>query len=112
MPPAPPDLLRLRVSGSPQLPVLHLSGELDLATAVALRARLAALTCDPGSPDRLVVDLSDLAFCDASGLRALFDAHRRLARSGGEVCLRGCSPLVRQVLGLLGVDIPVEPQVS
>ena len=51
--------------------VLRLSGELDLVSEPILEAALARAK---GSPVR--VDLSDLAFMDSTGLRALLGAAR------------------------------------
>lgn len=56
--------------------VLHVAGELDLATAPGLRRRLqragAATTGD------VVVDLSGVTFMDCSGLAPLLEARARL----------------------------------
>jgi anti-sigma B factor antagonist len=54
---------------------VRVSGELDLATAPALREHLANALSRCGAA--LVVDLTDVTFCDSSGLGALVATHRR-----------------------------------
>ncbi len=62
---------------------LHVSGEIDLATAPALRAELRTLIAEAHSPG--IVNLSAVTFMDASGLSALLQARR--AVRGTEVTL-------------------------
>ena len=64
--------------------MLAVSGELDIATAPALRERLAAAV-DSGVT-RIVVDLRDVTFMDSVGLAAVVHARSRLA-SGGRLAL-------------------------
>ena len=54
--------------------VLEVTGEVDLASAPALRSEVAA-ALDSGAHE-LCVDLSATTFMDSSGLHALLDAHR------------------------------------
>ena len=62
--------------------VLEVAGDLDLSSAPALCARLEQVLGD--RPAGVVVDLSQLEFCDSTGLRALAgaaeEARIRLAR--------------------------------
>lgn len=60
--------------------VLHLSGELDVATAPALDAELERL----GAPQAqvIVLDLRELTFMDSTGLRAVLGAHDRISEAG------------------------------
>lgn len=59
---------------------LELSGELDAASAPALRERLAEVATKSGGP--LVIDLTTLEFIDSTGLSVLLNAKRRLTRRG------------------------------
>jgi anti-sigma B factor antagonist len=58
--------------------VLEVSGELDAASAPALRERLAEVATRGDGP--LVIDLSILSFIDSTGLSVLLNAKRRLTR--------------------------------
>jgi anti-sigma B factor antagonist len=81
--------------------VLVVTGALDVTTLPRVRDQLEqALT---GRPDRVVVDLSDCTFVDASALAVLLDAHRRTSRTGGVLTLRGSCPRVLRLLSLTGL---------
>jgi len=62
--------------------VVAVKGELDLATAPDLCARL-----DADRSRRLLVDLSGLEFCDSTGLRALLGAASEVRTHGGRFVL-------------------------
>jgi anti-anti-sigma factor len=81
--------------------IAELTGELDIASASALRERLLSLL-RPGS-SRLVVDLSKVSFCDASGLAVLVNTGRRAKLLGGFLHLAAVSPPVGQVLNITGL---------
>ncbi len=91
--------------------VAELAGELDLASAPALRERLLSLL-RPGS-SRLVLDLSRVSFCDASGLAVLVGTSHRALRLGGFLRLAAVSRPAARVLDLTGLDrhLPVFPTV-
>lgn len=76
-------------------------GVLDGSTVARVREVLDQAVAR--RPLRLVVDLTDCPFVDASALAMLLEAHRRLARSGGVLTLRGCSPRVLRLLSLTGL---------
>jgi len=57
--------------------VVRLAGELDLYNAHAVREAL--LTATEESPDRLVVDLSDVSFIDSTALGVLIEARSRMS---------------------------------
>ena len=102
--------LSTRVSRTGSTATVELCGELDLATAQSLRSCLAPLVQDARAPDRLVLDLTDLTFLDASGISALLTVQRTLAARGGELVLRSPSRLVRRVVRVLDLEqlLPVE----
>jgi len=81
--------------------IAELAGELDLASAPALREQLRQLL-QPGS-GRLVLDLSRVSFCDASGLAVLVGMARRARLLGGFLRLAGVSPQTARVLRLTGL---------
>ena len=51
----------------------------------------------------LVVDLTDVTFIDSSGLSVIADAHRRRARSGHRLTIRGLTPSTFQTFELTGL---------
>jgi len=79
--------------------VLRIRGELDIATEdAAVGIVSSALGSDP-PPAVLVLDLSDVAFMDSSGLRALLRMHNR---HGSAVRLGPVSTVVERLLALTG----------
>jgi anti-anti-sigma factor len=97
-PPAP----ALSVRRSHGYAIVTISGEIDIARAPALREQLIGLL-RPGA-SRLVVDLSGVTFCDASGLAVLVGVARRVGLLGGVLRLAAPTPLVSTVLRLTGLD--------
>jgi anti-anti-sigma factor len=87
--------------------VLHVSGELDLVTSPVLRQRVHDVVAE--GRHRLVLDLSEVFFCDSSGVGVLIAARRLLRSCQGR--LRLILPAegavdgshVNRVLGALGV---------
>ena len=57
--------------------VVSLAGELDLYNAQVVRETL--LQCCNETPERLIVDLSDVRFIDSTALGVLIEARSRLA---------------------------------
>jgi anti-sigma B factor antagonist len=57
--------------------VVKLAGELDLYNAAAVRAALEEATA--ASPQRLVVDLSEVEFIDSTALGVLIEARKKLS---------------------------------
>lgn len=78
--------------------VLHLSGELDLAYEDDLLAAFQGW----GGGDRLVLDLSGLAFIDSTGIRALATIAKEIGAA--LIVLRAPAPAVRTVLDLVGIE--------
>jgi anti-sigma B factor antagonist len=99
-----PPGLRVTAESDGSTTVLTLAGELDLATADALRARISELLAPSSSVRRLVLDLGSLEFLDVTGLGALLEARRKLVELGGTLSLRHPRPMVRRILGLLELD--------
>lgn len=87
--------------------VLLVSGELDLVTSPVLRQRVHDVVAD--GHHSLVVDLSEVFFCDSSGVGVLIAARRLIRSCQGSLRLilpaRGAvdGSHVNRVLGALGV---------
>jgi anti-sigma B factor antagonist len=92
-------VLSARTAGG--ITIAGLAGELDIAGAPALREQLLSLLW-PGS-SRLVIDLSDVSFCDASGLAVLVSTARRARLLGGFLHLAAVSPQAARVLEITGL---------
>jgi anti-sigma B factor antagonist len=92
--------------------IAELAGELDIATAPALREQLLGLL-RPGS-SRLIVDLSKVTYCDSSGLAVLVGAGRHARLLGGFLHLAAASSQTLRVLQLtgLGQHLPLFPTVG
>ncbi|MEW2417895.1 STAS domain-containing protein [Streptomyces sp. NPDC046866] len=82
--------------------VIALSGEFDLATAPAVRARALELIAN-GHPD-LVVDLSGVTFCDSSGLGALIGIWRCAENADGSLTLAAIPGRLSRLLSVTGMD--------
>ena len=82
--------------------LVHLDGELDLAAAPALRARLTDLLVLGGRD--VVVDLGAVTFFDTSALEALVEGHRLGRATGARLVLRHVPAHVRRVLEITGLD--------
>jgi anti-sigma B factor antagonist len=68
----------LKLESIAGLPVARLSGEIDRSNAAELGDRMATAIGDRGGG--LVVDLSELAFLDSTGIRMLFELAAELKR--------------------------------
>ncbi len=82
--------------------IAELGGELDIACAPALRDQLLGLLRRGSS--RLVVDLSKVSYCDASGLAVLVSTGRRARLLGGSLRLAAVSPQVDEELHVTGLN--------
>jgi anti-sigma B factor antagonist len=96
------------VEAAPDLagvPVVRLRGEIDISNAEAIGAQLERLV--DGRSGRVVVDLSDLAFLDSSGIAMLLHAVDKF----GSVAIRNPSNVVRRIIASTGLSdmLPTEP---
>jgi anti-sigma B factor antagonist len=82
--------------------VLHLSGELDADTATKLHATLADLLERP--VPRIVVDLTDLKFCDSVGLSAFITCKQVITARGGWLSFAGANPFLAQLMETVGLS--------
>lgn len=67
--------------------ILQVAGELDMATAPQLQEALIKAMTVHDQPPSLILDLTDVGFCDASGLRVLVAAQRSIQRRHGRLRL-------------------------
>ena len=84
------------------LPVVSAPVEVDVSNADGLRQLL--LACADERHAVLVVDMSETAFCDSTGLHQLVRAHKRAIAAGGEVRLVITAPTVLRLFEIVGID--------
>ncbi|KIF74742.1 metal ABC transporter substrate-binding protein [Streptomyces sp. 150FB] len=94
--------LRVEVRTEGRSEVVTAAGELDHHTADLLRAPLDDALEQGRS--RLVVDCSQLEFCDSTGLNVLLGARLKADAAGGGVHLAGMLPVVARVFEITGAD--------
>lgn len=85
--------------------VLAVSGDVDIATAPALREMLAEAVT---TYERVVVDLSGVPFLDSTGLGVLVAAHNRARVAGATLVVARPQRIVRNALRLVQVDTVID----
>ncbi|GAA0476032.1 STAS domain-containing protein [Streptomyces stramineus] len=78
------------------------TGELDHHTAELLREPLER--CVAQGATRVVVDCSELEFCDSTGLNVLLGARLTAEAAGGAVHLAAMRPVVARVFEITGAE--------
>ena len=94
--------LTLTVHPNGQGAILSVGGEVDLATAPQLRAKLTDLV-DNGTGS-VVVDLTPVAFIDSTGLEALLAGRRRARARGHTIQLVCPEGQALRALRLTGIE--------
>ena len=79
-------------------PVISVAGELDLTNAKEVRSAIEAVIS--GHDQRVIFEVSELAFMDSSGIALLAS----VARQVREVELRDPTPIVRRLIEMTGLD--------
>ena len=93
-------LFAVDVTVSERETVLTMRGELDLWTRPLFESALAGI--DDRAP-RVVLDLSDVTFVDASTIGCIDQLQQRARRAGGDIVIRSPRPHVQRILELTGV---------
>ncbi len=78
--------------------VFLVQGQVDMHTSGELRAQLKTALMERANP--VVVDLTEVAFIDSSGLATLIEALQATAKYGGRLRLCGLRPEVRNLFEL------------
>ena len=89
------------VSDPPSVAVV-LDGEIDIATAPAIRRLLMAAI--RGGDVHLAVDMSGVTFIGAAGIGVLVAAANRAREAGGSLSLLAPSPQVQRLLDVLHLN--------
>ena len=82
-------------------PVVTPHGDMDMAT-VGEFERVAGHLVGSGQAT-LTIDLSDVPFCDSSGINGLVRIKKACDEAGGHMSVSSPQPQVRHVLGLTGL---------
>ena len=82
--------------------VLHLKGELDADTATKLHSALAGLLERP--VPRIVVDLTELKFCDSVGLSSFITSKHVITARGGWLSFAGANPFLTKLMETVGLS--------
>ena len=84
------------------VPVLQISGEVDLGTAASLRTATEDLLAGPA--ELIVIDLSEVTFFDSAGLKVLDDLQQQAAAAHRSVALVCPHERIRRLLEITGLD--------
>ncbi|MEU3670148.1 MULTISPECIES: STAS domain-containing protein [Streptomyces] len=84
--------------------VITLTGDMDLDHVGPLRAALQEACTAPAAPERVVVDLSRLDFCDSAGLNALLHARSLCEQNRRTLTLTDPGPQFYRLLRITGAD--------
>lgn len=80
---------------------IRLDGELDIHTAPGLAGVIDRAIDEAATT--VVVDASQLRFCDSSGIQVLVQARERLVAGGGTLRVEGVHGSVEKVLAVTGL---------
>lgn len=90
--------------------IVVVNGEVDLETSVALSETLAEVL----DARHVTLDLTDVAYMDSTGLRAILVAKEDIERAGGTLDVSAASRIVSRLIEISGVgellgNGPAEP---
>ena len=94
--------------------LVRVRGEIDLATAPALRQAVQELFDGPLTPGLITLDLSAVSVIDSTGLSMVVALHQQARSRGAELVVGSPSSSVLRILELTGLRsiIPVEDVVQ
>jgi anti-sigma B factor antagonist len=94
--------LNIAVERAPDEVVLHLAGEIDVLTVTNLSA-LVNDTIAAEPPNRLVLDMAGVTFCDSQGLGTLVVLSRKAQHAGAVLALTNVGDFLMRVLDITGL---------
>ena len=83
--------------------VVHIGGEIDHPSAVAVRTEVDARIIAT-SPEKVLLELSAVDFMDSSGLGLIMGRFALIKKYGGTLALLDPSPAVMKIIKLAGMD--------
>lgn len=97
--------LRIAVSeekGNTPITILHVSGDLDSSSYLALETKASELIA--GGATNILLGLAEVQFMGSAGLRAMHGISTKLKGTGGQLKLLNPSEAVARVMKTLGFD--------
>ncbi|WP_327308641.1 STAS domain-containing protein [Streptomyces sp. NBC_01298] len=88
--------------------MVRVSGEMDISRVDEVRAQLLEAVTRAGGPTDIVVDLSELTFCDSAGLNLLLRARLQAVESGRTLRLAAPNAQMLRLLEITG-SLPLFP---
>jgi anti-sigma B factor antagonist len=95
--------LKITTSSHSDCSSVAVRGEIDLHTAPYLHDELLGALAG-AQTNRVVVDMSQVGFCDSSGLSVLVSGMKRARENGGDLELLAPGSSVAKVLEVTGLD--------
>ena len=89
------------VNATDEATVIHVRGEIDMATAGRLRD---VIEPHMGPKQKIILDFSEVDFMDSSCLEVLVQARGRLTKDGGSLILRNPSTAAHRLLTVAGAN--------
>ena len=83
--------------------VIHVGGEIDHHSAVAVRTGIDAEIASK-RPSRVLLELSDVDFMDSSGLGLIMGRFALVKQYGGSLAVLDPSPAVLKIMKLAGME--------
>ena len=93
-----PEILNVRRHDYPDRTLIILAGEVDVATAPAVREAL--MGCVRDGVRAIEVDMTSVGFCDCLGLGVFLGASRKARQAGASLRLHSPSPRVARLISL------------
>jgi anti-sigma B factor antagonist len=96
-------VLTVRIRFTPDLPVVRLAGELDLASLHLLADALDSVAATECTGNLVVLDLSGVTFCDVAGLRAVEMCASSLEAADKQLVLYATPDRITKLIAITGV---------
>jgi anti-anti-sigma factor len=96
-------VLDVRIRYTPTLPVVRLAGDLDLSSVHLLADALDSIAATNCPAPLVVLDLSEVTFCDITGLQGIEDGGSTMAAAGKELMLYHPPSRVVKLIEMTGI---------
>jgi anti-anti-sigma factor len=80
---------------------LRVRGDIDITNAGRLHAEVSSLLDPP--PPRIILDFTDVPFCDTTGLNTLVRLQEQSEAAGTHIAVYNPQPIVARVFDLVGI---------